>query len=71
MAYYLNVEDYIQAAIGPFETEADARAHFDWAVAQGDSATFVSITQGTSQAGALLVMTPDEDRGFQRHSDSL
>lgn len=64
MTYFLVVEDLARASIGPFESEAAAREHFDWCVnVRGDSASLIAIQRDHDNA-ADLILTPDEDRSW-------
>lgn len=63
MAFYLVVEDFARASIGPFDTEAAARDHYHWTKEErGDGAGLISIREGSHDPDADFTMTPDEDK---------
>lgn len=63
MPFFLVVEDLARASIGPFETEADARAHYDWTKnVRGDGANIIGIAYGAHDPDADLTMTPEADK---------
>lgn len=42
--FFLVVEDFIRAAIGPFPTHADALAHYNWSTTtRSDSSALIGI----------------------------
>jgi hypothetical protein len=61
--YFLHVQDFVDAYIGPFASPDLAFSHYVWTRdVRGDSAAFMSISSEAPPADAMLVMTPEEDR---------
>ena len=69
MPHYLHVQDFVNAYIGPFETEADAEAHYRWTKdVRGDGATKMGILTEvpdlTNPDTYGLVLTPEQDKNW-------
>ena len=59
--YYLHVQDFVDAYIGPFQTSREANMHFLWTIARGDGAALMGISTDAPPADAFVV-TPEVDR---------
>lgn len=67
--FYLHVQDFVNAYIGPFATEADAEAHYRWTKdVRGDGAVKIGIyPEVPDQAdpeNAGMVITPEQDKNW-------
>lgn len=61
--YYLIVEDFARASIGPFDTQQAAEAHYKWTKdVRGDGAGLIGIRVDAHDPEADLTMTPEEDK---------
>lgn len=60
--YFLVVEDFARASIGPFDSEQAARDHYTWTKdVRGDGAGMIGIRFDAHDPDADLKMTPAED----------
>lgn len=58
--FYLIVEDFVRAAVGPFDSRSAARAHYRWCKnVRGDGAELIGIV---TEPGDLFLIDPVEDR---------
>lgn len=61
--YFLVVEDFARASIGPFDSRAAADAHYAWTKdVRGDGAGLICVREGSHDPEADLTMTPEEDK---------
>lgn len=59
--FYLHVQDFVDAYIGPFPSRGAAQAHYEWCRdVRGDGAALISISKVLPPAGEFI-QTPDED----------
>lgn len=60
--YYLHVQDFVDAYIGPFPSERAACEHYLWTKeVRGDGATIMGISTQLPPAGEML-LTPEADK---------
>ncbi len=63
--YYLHVQDFVDAYIGPFPTAEAAEEHYLWTRnVRGDGAVKVDISTNTPPEGEM-VMTPEADKAWK------
>jgi hypothetical protein len=61
MPFFLVVEDFARASIGPFASTEAASVHLDWCQnVRGDGASFIAM-RNEHDPEADLTMTPEED----------
>lgn len=60
MAFWIRAEDLVAAAVGPFETEAEAVEHVLFCVARGDAAE--AVVMNSEPLDVALRLSPAEDR---------
>lgn len=65
--YYLHVQDFVDAYIGPFDTEKAADEHYTWCQTERhDSAVKIGIsTNLPPKYKFALVLTPEEDKNWK------
>lgn len=64
--YFLHVQDFVDAYIGPFPTADAAQEHYEFTRARGDGAIKIGIiTELPPDAYDWVVMTPEEDRNWK------
>jgi hypothetical protein len=67
--FYLHVQDFVNAYIGPFDTTDAAQEHYRWTKeVRGDGAALMGVlTELPDQAdpeAAGLVITPEQDKAW-------
>lgn len=60
-SYYLRVEDFARACIGPFATVEAAQQHYAMTKERGDGAAFISINNTAKEDGDDITLTPQQD----------
>lgn len=63
--YYLHVQDFVDAYIGPFPTSQDAQEHYTWTKeVRGDGAVIIGIGIGKPPEGEMVI-TPEADKAWE------
>ena len=61
--YFLVVEDFARASIGPFDTVDAATAHYRWTKdVRGDGADLIGVCKDAHDPEADLILTPEADK---------
>lgn len=62
--YFLHVQDFVDAYIGPFATEEAAEEHYRWQKeVRGDGAMKIGISTDLPPFGDMIV-TPEHDKSW-------
>lgn len=63
--FFLHVQDFVDAYIGPFAHVQSAEDHYQWTKDQGDGAIKIEIIAHLQEEGEFI-LTPEENKTFDR-----